>query len=165
MGVLNFSDAILSDNTYGVALQCLTGTTMLNINGTPVNSLASGVNCITFWKGTFPTTNEQNVFINSTRTSDALLRFSLSGAFTRAGKRIIANFGSSAFGTVLGSGTITWFNFGNTDSNVNRPMVFGTVGAIGSGADLELPKIQVVNNDLWLCPNLYFDVNNKASAA
>jgi hypothetical protein len=167
MSVLIFSDNVLSNGTYGTAVQCLTGSTPQYSGASapaPLNT-PGATTSITFWQGTIPSNSEVNVFTNSTRTADALLRFTSSGAFTSSGKRITANFGTASFGTIIAAGTITWFSFGNTDTITNRPMVFGTVGLTGSGADLILPKTNVVLNDLWLCSNLYFDVNNTATFA
>lgn len=154
------SDLFLSDANYGVAVEILSFATPLNQAATVPAALNSGTITVTFWKGAIPTNSEQNGFINTSRASDALLRFSGSNTISRSGKRLTCNFGTSSFGTLLATGTITWFNIGNADSNVNRPLAFGTVGLTGSGADLELPKVDVVTNDLWLCTNLYFDVNN-----
>lgn len=159
---LLFSDGILSNSALGAATHCLHGTSATSSTGTPPPKLSTGTNCLTFWQGIMPTNTEMNAFTNTSRSSDALLRFTGIGAFTISAKTFYANFGS-VFGTILAEGTMTWFNFGNTDSAASRPpMLFGSVGLPGSNADLIVYKTGIVFNDLWLCTNLYFVFNNEA---
>ena len=168
MSVLYFSDKFLSDaNNFGVAASCLNGTLPQYTGAPAVSAMVSGIPSLTFYQGTIPTASVQNGFLNSTRSSDALLRFTAASPFTQTGtgSTITLNFGTASFGTILLAGTITWFNIGNTDTSTSRPLLFGTVGLTGSGADLILPKNTVVANDLWLCTNMYFNVNNTATYA
>ena len=165
MSVICFSDKFLTDSGAGAAMACTTGTTPLYLGASAVSSLNLLTVCLTFWQGSMPSTDVQNSFTNSVRASDALLRFSAAGALSHSGKTITLNFGTASFGAIIAAGTIGWFNVGNTDTNTSRPMLFGTVGLSGSGADLILPKVTVAANDLWLCTNLNFNVNNTATFA
>ena len=161
MSVLYFSDAVLND-TNGAGNQCLLGSTPLYLGAGTVYTFAANVPSLVFFQGTIPDTTTQNAFTIGSRSTDALLTFSLAGAYTRVGKVFTANFGTTAFGAINQAGTMTWFVLGNTDTHTARPMLFGTVGLTGSGADLILPKITVATNDLWLCTNLSWTINNVA---
>lgn len=159
MSTLIMSNAFITDASNGAANQCLTGTCPQNLIGANPTPLIGGTECLVLYQGQIPSTSDQNTFTYTSRMTDALLQFTGTGAFSSSGVTIVLNFGTTKFGTILKSGTIGWFSIGNTDSSTNRPQLFGTVGAQGSTADLILPKVSVVSNDLWICSNLWFNLN------
>lgn len=158
-----FNDIFITDATYGIGMKefAVAANSSYSILGSDTKPT------LTFYKGTIPTAAAMNAFLYSSRTSDALLQFSnVANAFTRTNKRITFNYGNTVFGSILTAGTISWFCTGTlAGSGVApynaMPMLFGTVGLIGSGSDLELPKIDVNVGELWLCTDMNFDISNE----
>lgn len=160
--LMYFSTTYASDSSTGFAKHCSQDTA----GGITYAMGASGMS-MTFFKGTIPTSTQMNGFLLSSRSSDALLRFnSASNPISVSGARITFNFGQTNFGSTLLAGTMTWFaatHLSTSDdaSHADRPMLFGTVGIDGSGADLIMPKVDVVLNELWLCTSIYMDASTQ----
>jgi hypothetical protein len=163
MSIISFSDALLTDATKGIAVQCFSGNVRNSFDALATPSFNSGLNSVTFYRGTLPTDVEMNTFEQSSRSVDALLSFSLSGAFTCVKSTIVANFGTRFLGTIIKTGTMTWFNFGS-GSISNTPKVFGSIGLSGSGADLIVSRTLILDSDLWTCTGLSFTISNEISA-
>ena len=159
-----FNDIFITDNSNGIAtkvfaaIPTLSSYTIQGSNNRPT---------LTFYKGLIPSTEEMNGFLSSSRSADGLLQFSdVPTPFSKSGKRVTFNYGATTFATILGTGTIGWFCTGTSFNEGvapynNIPMLFGTVGLTGSGADLELPKIDVNAGELWLCTDMGFDISNE----
>lgn len=137
-GIFN---GLVVDTSYG----------FLNQSGVSYTLGGSNTGCATwFFQGTFPTTTEINNFTNTSRSSDLLMKFDSVNATFGATPVINATAGATV-GNIIAAGTMTWFAVGQLNqSSTNKPVIFGTVGLIGSGADLELPKVAIVSGDLWL---------------
>lgn len=61
---------------------------------------------------------------------------------------------STKAGTAIRNGTVTWF-YGNSEQNDNIEFI-GTVGLTGSGADLELDNVEIVQGKTYGIDSLRF---------
>ena len=164
---LTFSDGWLSMASTGFAYSTIANS--YTVFGAPhsiqnpsnIASLAGSGNSLSFYQGSLPTTTQMNTFIPNIRASDMILQFTSTNTCVSApGKSIVLNFGGT-LGNIINPGTMTWFSISNSSTSfVNCAQFFGTVGLSGSGADLILPKVNVISNDIWICTNLWFNLGN-----
>lgn len=118
------------------------------------------------YKGSMPS---WGTFTNRTqRSSDLLINFPLAqtvGSYSIIGFvdgrwRVIFGVNNVAVAATA-SGQATWFllanNQGANTSLTDRAAAMGTVGAIGSGADLELPSTEIVTGDFYTSAGVYLN--------
>lgn len=156
MPSIKFSDAhlgatILHTTTSG-ALIATSGSTLSLLSG----GGTAGGTVLEIYKGTIPT-NINTFTSRATRASDLLISFSLPGSTGSYEMIGGVNIGTAqqtrrlVVGKMLtptsasASGLATWFLIGRAGDNLtDRSAMIGTVGAIGSGADLEVSNANIV---------------------
>jgi hypothetical protein len=96
--------------------------------------LAGSTAKIGFYKGTVPT-DFSELTGSGARSSDqlVLMNTNSSSYWTQSGTSVIL---TTTFTSAYASGVATWFFWYNT--GVGFPALVGTIGALGSGEDLEL---------------------------
>lgn len=120
---------------------------------------------IIVYQGAVPT-DFASLTLWTSRSSDALITYNNTSASTFSSTiNVTSNPAviNSTFNTAAASGTATWFRWmvaisssvGSLESpNVIMHQIIGTVGATGSGADLELPSTSIVSGQSYRIQNL-----------
>lgn len=103
-----------------------------------------------FYKGALPTNAEMNTFTVASRAADCLLKFN--SVLTSYDTTTKISFSSgNVLGTFVAEGATTWFAIGQLESaNPSSAILFGSVGLLNSGSDLELFKVNIIAADIWL---------------
>jgi hypothetical protein len=97
-------------------------------------------------------------------TNDLLLDFTVGGypseTFTSSGVRVHLGI-QSTHKAASASGLATWFWFGRAvtaGSIGNTPFIIGTVGLPGSGSDLELDDVNIVDGRMYRSTGFYLNI-------
>jgi len=169
-----FSDSfIASDGSTGISMlpsMTYSAAPYSNISsGDGLNgNFASGAMWLRLYKGTIPTRTELDAMtsLSAFRTADYILGFSTTCTKSNPNTTTIKfSWATSSFGTINAEGTATWFSLGSNDNNWKFPVLVGSVGSKGSGADLEVKKTNILSSDLWLCTELLYTPNRTLTLA
>lgn len=143
-------------------------------NNAPSASNGTGFMQFKIMKGVVPT-DFSTLLLPSTRASDVLINFPTSGPTTSSVWTPINQSNNpailqSGFAPATQSGIATWFWGATTSGDSSRILqqFFGTIGDVGSGADLEIPDTSLIVGipysisnirfrfpTIWATPNVY----------
>ena len=127
---------------------------------------AAGAALLIIYKGTpetFPTFTDR-----ATRASDALITFSLpanTGSYTYIGETV-AQFQRYIIGkcqtltAASASGLASWFLLvrAGTTSLTDKGAMLGTIGLVGTGADLEISSTNIVSGEYYTSAGIYINI-------
>jgi hypothetical protein len=119
MAIIAFSDTFQS--------------TLLNyLENTHLNDTEARIG---FYKGTVPTDFSGLTTVNSRSADQLVYTYTATNKWTVSGTSVIL---TTSFTAASASGVATWFFWHNADPGDGFPALVGTIGALGSGEDLEL---------------------------
>ena len=116
----------------------------------------SGVQWLYIMKGAVPT-DFSTLTYNSSRNADILISYSrTAGTFIIPDVTANPMICNTTFVSASASGTATWFwsQSRNNSANTINHQFIGTVGLIGSGADLEMSDTNIVSGNPYKVNNL-----------
>lgn len=140
----------------GSATGCLVSSSTASTSQSIISgSQASAVSLLLIYKGTigsFPSLTDR-----STRDSDLLITFTLSGVASFDDLGVVNNSFRYTFGkhlntqTASASGVASWFILcrSGTSSMTDKGALIGSIGTTNSGADLEIPDTNIVSGNSY----------------
>ena len=170
MATIEFSPQLASDYITRVAgkvaapalsVGCSNGARTSLFSASNSSNWNGAVSSISIMKGTVPTDFTALTSYNS-RSADVLATFSsTSSSFAPVINTTNPINITTPFSQATATGTATWFwltvigePYAPSYSNVIQQQLFGTVGILGSGADLELANVNLTSGTAYSITNL-----------